>query len=378
VGGIGVLHVMPLPTGDYESAASASLGMPVRIASARMSLVTGLEVKLEGITIGSGERAVRIVRAHAYPALGSLLSSEKEFSRIELDGLRMPQAMIAQGLLGGLRGGALRTESIELKEAKFEGPLALAPFDVTLRMAPDGRVLRATAHGKDGFEAKLTPKGKEIAVEAKAESFTVPFLSAVTFSDLGAKGTANAEGLKLSSWDARLYDGVVSGTLEMRWGAQWSASGSIVGKGVNAAVLAPALLSEGKAEAKGSFTMSGADPAALQNAARLEGQFTISKGVLGSFDLSRGIQTKGKQASGRTLFSEMSGEGVYQSGALALRNLNMGAGKLNAAGTLDITPDGNLNGRVVADVQSGPRGISETFSLIGTLKEPRLVAPNAK
>jgi hypothetical protein len=235
-------------------------------------------------------------------------------------------------------------------------------------------VLRATARSKDGLEAKLAPKGKEIEVALKAEALTPPFLKGVTFADFAAKGTATADGLKLRAWDSRLFDGVVSGTLEMRWGAQWSASGTIVGKSVNAAVLAPALLSAGKAEAKGSYTMSGSDPAAMQKAARLEGSFTLSKGVLGSFDLSRGIQTKGKQASGRTLFSEMSGEGVYDAGRVALRNLNMGAGKMNAAGTLDISPEGNLSGRIVADVESGPRGISETFNLVGTVKEPRLVS----
>ena len=78
--------------------------------------------------------------------------------------------------------------------------------------------------------------------------------------------------------------------------------------------------------------MRGDDPVALGRNAQVEGSFTINKGVLGSFDLSRAIQTKGKQSTGRTLFSELTGEGVYQAGAVSLRNLNLHAGKLNAAG----------------------------------------------
>jgi hypothetical protein len=375
VAGVGVVHVLPMPTGDYERAASASLGMPVRISSANISLVTGVQVKLEGITLGSGKQVVRIVRARAYPGIGGLFSSQKTFSRIELEGARVPQAMIAQGLLGGLRGGALRSDSIVLTQATFDGPLTLPSFDVTLKMAANGRVASGVVRTADGLEVRLTPKGKEIGIEGKAETLTLPFLKGFALADVGMKGTATPEGLRLSAWDARVYDGVISGTAELRWGEAWSMSGDLLGKGINAAVFAPALLSAGKADAKGRFSMAGPNPAALKSAARLEGTFTLSKGVLGSFDLSRGIQTKGKQSSGRTLFAELTGEGVYEAGVVSMRNLNMGAGKLNAAGTLEISATGELNGRVVADVESGPRAINETFNLVGTLKEPRLVSP---
>ena len=57
--------------------------------------------------------------------------------------------------------------------------------------------------------------------------------------------------------------------------------------------------------------MRGAVPAKLGAEARIEGDFTINKGVLGSFDLSRAIQTAGKETQGRTLFAELTGRGVY-------------------------------------------------------------------
>ena len=373
--GLGALHVMPISTASYASSASAALGVPVRIASARMSLVTGPEVRLEGITIGEGADAVRVVRAIGHPDIASLVSFDVTFSRIELEGVAVPQARIGGGLLGSLKGGALRVEHIVLKQARFEGPMTLPPLDVTLEIAGDGRIARAVVEGVDGIEATLVPKGNEIAVEAKADALNLPFLQGVTLADVGLKGSATRDALHLSAWDARLFDGVISGNGELRWGAQWSFSGDLVGRGVNAAVFLPALLSEGKADAKGRFSMAGPDPQALGRSARVEGSFTISKGVLGSFDLSRAIQTKGKQSSGRTIFSELSGEGTYQAGAVSLRNLNMGAGKLNAAGTVEIEPGGEVRGRVVADVESGPRAINETFNLVGTTTEPRLSNP---
>ncbi|MEJ2173860.1 MAG: hypothetical protein P8Y76_02830, partial [bacterium] len=140
VAGIGVLHVLPMPTASYESAASAALGLPVRISSARMSLVTGVQLKLEGITVGSGDQAVRIVRATGNPGIAGLMSSRTAFSSIELEGVAVPQATIAGGLLGVLKSGALQADSIVLRQLRLEGPMTLPPLDVTLKMAGDGRI----------------------------------------------------------------------------------------------------------------------------------------------------------------------------------------------------------------------------------------------
>ena len=118
--------------------------------------------------------------------------------------------------------------------------------------------------------------------------------------------------------------------------------------------------------------MTGAEPAKLSAGARLEGNFTVSKGALGSFDLSRAIQTGGRQFSGRTQFSELTGQGVYDKGAVSLRNLSIGAGALNAGASADITPGGALSGRIVADVKTGPQSLRATLSLGGTAKEPQV------
>ena len=50
--GVGVLHVMPLGTAEYEKAASEAMGAPVRIGSARLSVITGIEVRFDAVSIG--------------------------------------------------------------------------------------------------------------------------------------------------------------------------------------------------------------------------------------------------------------------------------------------------------------------------------------
>ena len=143
-------------------------------------------------------------------------------------------------------------------------------------------------------------------------------------------------------------------------------------RGINAAVFAPALLSEGKAEGTGRFQMSGVDPARLAGGARLDGSFTVIKGVLGSFDLSRAISTGGRQFAGRTQFTEMTGQGVYDRGAVTLRNVNITAGALNAAASADIAPGGALAGRIVADIRTSIQPLRATLIIGGTVKDPQV------
>jgi hypothetical protein len=143
-------------------------------------------------------------------------------------------------------------------------------------------------------------------------------------------------------------------------------------RGINAAVFAPALVSNGTGEGTGRFTMTGADPAKLASSGRVDGNFTVTQGTLGSFDLAKGIQTNGKQALGTTSFTEMTGQAVYDRGAVALRNVNIGAGALNAAASADIAQGGALSGRIVADVKTANRQQQATLVLGGTVKEPQV------
>ncbi len=137
-------------------------------------------------------------------------------------------------------------------------------------------------------------------------------------------------------------------------------------------MFAPALLSSGTAEGSGKFSMSGADPARLVRAGRVEGSFTIGKGVLGSFDLTRAIRTDGREVNGRTQFVELNGQGTYDRGAVALRNVVIGAGALQAGASADISQSGALSGRIVADVRTASQSLRTTLLLGGTVQDPQV------
>jgi hypothetical protein len=366
---VGAAHIMPIDTAQYERAATEALGRPVRIASANLSLVTGLQLKFAGVAIGDD---VRIAEVRAYPEIDGLLGPTKAFRRIEVERIKVDQGALGEALFAKLGAENFSVAKVVGRQLELVGPLALPKgLDVEINYGPDGAVRSAIVRGPEALIAKLTPKASSTEVDMTASSFTLPFAPEITLSRFSMKGTATPRGLTVLEWDGALLNGTVSGTANVRWGDTWLVDGVVTARSINAAVFAPALLSEGKGEGSGKFSMRG-QPGKLASSSRLDGSFTVSRGVLGNIDLSRAIQTGGKQASGRTQFNEMSGQGIYDRGTVSLRNVTIGAGQLNAGASADISQNGALSGRIVADVRVAQQTIRATLNLSGTVKEPQV------
>jgi hypothetical protein len=366
---LAIVHFMPINTQDYEQAASEALGRPVRIRSAGLSLITGLQLRLEGVSVGD----VKIARVIAHPSIASLTESKKVFSTLELERVSLPQEAIGQVLFARAASDNFSVGKVVVRNLELAGPLAL-PKDLQAEVSldPAGTVRGATLRGAGGLLARLDVQGGNVEFGLDASTFALPFAPEIAFAQFGMKGTANAQGMQVKQWDAQALDGTLSGAARVRWGGTWTVDGVITARGINAAVFAPALLSEGRGEGTGKFHMSGVEPGKLGSGARLDGNFTVNKGVLGSFDLSRAIQTGGKQAQGRTQFTEMNGQVSYDRGEVELRNITIGAGALNAGASAVISPKGALSGRIVADVRTASQTLRATLLLGGTVKEPQV------
>jgi hypothetical protein len=369
IGGLAWLHLMPVPAGDYEKAASTALGRPVKIGSARFSLFTGIQIRFQNVSVGSD---IKLASVRAYPQLGALFGERKAFSRIDVEGVTMPERAIGEVLFGKHKSGAFSVRRLVAHELKLGAPLALPPLDADFAFAEDGALQSAVLTGPDSLLVQLSPKASEVEFDLTASRFALPMAPDISLNQFAMKGTASAAGMKVASWDGALFEGRFSGGGEVRWGPNWEIQGPISVRGINAAVFAPALLSEGKADGSGRYAMSGSHPEKLMDAAHVEGNFTITKGTLGNIDLSRAIQTGGRQWSGRTQFNELNGQGVYEKGAVALRNLTIAAGALNAGASLDVAQGGALSGRIVADVKTASQNLRATLNLGGTVKEPQV------
>jgi hypothetical protein len=358
VAAVGYVHVHPVPVADYERAASEALGRPVKIGEANLSLLSGgLQIKMKNIRLGDD---VRVASGTATPDLDALRSEKKTFSRIELEGVTLPQDAIGEALLAKVRADNFAVQRVVVKKLELTGAANLPkPLEADLVYGGDGSLKQATIRGPDTLLARITPGQDRLEYVVTASGFPLPVLPEVTLSDFGMKGTANQRGMQITEWGGKIFGGSVSGTANIRWGGGWTMDGVVTARNINAAVFAPALLSEGSK---------------LGTGGRLEGNFTINAGVLGSFDLGRVIRTSGREHAGRTQFTELTGQATYDRGAVTLRNVAIGAGALNAGASADISQSGALSGRIVADVKSttGGRGASATLQLGGTIKEPQV------
>ncbi|MEA3195434.1 MAG: hypothetical protein QOD26_3767, partial [Betaproteobacteria bacterium] len=296
VAAVGVVHVLPVPTENYERAASEAFGRPVKIGEARISLITGLQLKFKDIRLGD---EVRIASGAGVPEFEALRGERKVFSRIDLEGVELPQEAIGEALLAKVKGDNFAVGRVVVHGLKLTGPAPLpGPLEADLVYGEDGALRSATIRGPDTLLARITPSANAIEYVVTASGFPLPVLPEVTLVDFGMKGTATQRGMTISEWGGKIFGGSVSGTANLRWGSGWTIDGVVTARNINAAVFAPALLSEGRAEGTGRFSMSGTEPAKLGSGGRLEGNFTVGSGALGSIDLGRVIRSSGKEYAG--------------------------------------------------------------------------------
>jgi actin-related protein len=366
---VGVAHVMPIDTSDYERGAAEALGQPVKIGSATLSLIGGLQLKFHNVSIGD----TKIAELRGFPELDALLGPMKVFSRIEVDGARVPQEALGPALFTKIKAQNFSVARVVAKNLELTGPLVMPKgLELDALYNPDGTVRTAFLRGPETLVVKLEPKGQVIEADMSASTISLPFAPEVSFGRFSAKGTISSRGFAISEWDAAALNGTLSGTANITWGDTWVVEGVVTARNINAAVFAPALISDGRAEGSGRFSMRGSQPAKLGETARIDGTFTISRGMLGSFDLARAVQSQGKASSGRTQFAELTGNGVYDRGAVALRNVTLGAGQLNAGASADIAQNGALSGRIVADVRIASQQLRAVLNLGGTVREPQV------
>ena len=366
---LGAVHVMPLGTAEYERAASEAIGRPVKIASGRMWLFTGLQLKLQGVTVGDN---VKIANVTAFPTFDTLSGDKKTFTRIDLEGIALPQEALSELLFAKVKSDKFSVARVVAKQLELTGPIALPKgLEADVALGADGALQSVTVRGPDTLVAKLSPKDASVEFDVDAGGFVVPFASEMTLGNFGMKGTATRQGMTISEWDGTMLNGKISGTANVRWGSTWTVDGVMTARGLNAAVFAPALVSEGRGEGTAKFSLSGPDPAKLGAAGRYDGSFKIETGALGSVDLSRALRTGGRETAGRTEFTDLTGQATYDRGAVTLRNVQLSRSSLNAGISADIARDGALSGRIVADVRAGSQTLRATLTMGGTSKDPQ-------
>jgi len=366
VAGLAYLQFMPLDIAKYERLASARFGQPVKIRSGSISLLPTPSVRFEDVTVGAAP-SVRVAVVAGHPELASVFADEPVLKSLALTGVTVDGAALAGALFGGGRSTTLGIQEIVASGVKVAVPgLNLPELEATAQFQSDGALRKLTlANPGKTLTAEIVPQpGGRAQVEfnvgaARELAALPPGIDAV-----GVRGVATASEFNATELEVKLLDGVARGKGVLRWGAgALSFDGSLEARSLDSKLVSPALA--GRVQGPMVVSAEGATLDRLAAAGRLDWSFAVSKGQINGVDLARTLQS-GKTAGGQTVFNEVTGQAVVDQGRLALRNVRIDAGVLQANGSLDVEGGKALAGRFNADMKTPGQTLRATLVVSGT------------
>jgi hypothetical protein len=349
-----ILHFVSFDGSSFERAAAARLGVPVKIGATRFSTLPLPALHFERVTIGPAAE-VKIDKVTVKAGLRMLLDAKKHFAVIE-------------PLWEAEPGDTLRAERLIAHESRIEVPgHELPAFNAEAKFDGAGALRTLQAETADRSKTfSIEKQGGKTAVTYSAKPFSPPLPGIPQLDDFSASGTLTPGDLVITNFDASVLGGSFVGSARLAWATGWSLDGSFVALSMDPAKLARTLVSAGRLEGKGTFSMRAPALEQLADSARLDTTFAVHRGTLPFVALTRALQS-GAMRGGKTPFEKMDGTASVSRGATHLSNVRLRAGLLTATGEVGVDPQQNLDGRFRVEIASQA---SAAITLGGTVDAP--------
>ena len=389
---VAALLVVPflLPLGHFipeiERIASEQLKAPVKVDSLHLFFLPRPHLTVEGIVVGK-KPFLEVKKVVITPRLRSLFSSPKIISEISLRGVVIGQALIAKaagwaGRSGGSGPATVRVERIEVRDAFVNlTEFKLRDIDLDLELTPESGLARARVRaGNNHLNATLVPHGRDLTVEIAARDWRLPAGPPLLMSSLTASGTLNPQqGLALATIEGRLYDGTVSGKLNIGWAKEWTIAGNLDIHSVEiqpiVALFTKDTTISGRLTANPVVDMRAPSAAQLGDAVDVESDFKVEKGILYNIDLSnapKALLNKDALKGGQTQFDNFSGHLGADSAGYYLTKVEISSGVLSAEAEVSISSKQELSGQIDVAIKGTSALVSTPLALSGTVQNPSL------
>ncbi len=374
---------------QIEKEISARLDEPVSIKSIRFTALPLPHIAVEGITVGTTDD-ITLGKVLVTPDFFSLLDSTRVIKRIEIESLVLTPAAVdriaawsrSDAGVSPQQSPLFRIESIRLDGAVVNfGKTSFGPFDAGVSIDSESRPEDASITTHDGrFKAFIKPDQSNYLIDAGATGWTLPVGPAIMFDTLIVKGVATQNDADLSQVSAKLYGGTVDGKATISWRHGLKFHGNLDVNQVEAQNIASLLLSakthvSGKLSAKPVLSASAASADQLMNALRLETLFSVQSGVLHGVDIQKAATGLVRQGTigGETRFDELSGHLVMEHGGYHFTQLRISSGAMAVeGGNVDVSPNGELSGRINAQVKALGTSAGVPLNVGGTVDSPLL------
>ncbi|HYH42270.1 MAG TPA: AsmA-like C-terminal region-containing protein, partial [Burkholderiales bacterium] len=362
---------------EAQRALEERLNQPVSISTLRYVILPTPRLVLEGVAVGKSS-GVRIERVSAHVMPWSVLAGPTSFSAVEAHGVEIESDMLGTlpAWTGGRAAGALHTDRLYLSAMKLKlAGAELEPVGGEIAFASNGTIKEATFSGAK-VNLELTPRPEGVRVLLKATDWQIPYGPPFAFGLLTVRGLIDQGQIAAMEYTGRVAGGSLEGALTARWAGPVTMQGEFKVDGARlqdfAAELDANFSAKGTVRATGRYSMQAPTWTALAANPQVGASFVVTRGELTNLDIMRAIQSPalGALRGGRTGFEELSGTLQIGAGNYLFRQLQLTSGPLNASGTLDVAPGGQLNGRFVAELKA--RGARATLLLGGTVQDPQL------
>jgi uncharacterized protein involved in outer membrane biogenesis len=389
---VAALLVLPffIPLGHFipqiERFASEELKAPVKVQSLSLFLVPLPHLTLKGIAVGK-KPFLEVEKVVITPRLTSLLSDQKVISEISLHGVVIGQPLIAKasawaGRSGGGGPATVRVERVKVRDAFVNlTDFKLRDIDLDLELTTDSGLARAQVRADhDHLNATLVPQGRDLAVDIAARDWKLPTGPPLLMATLTASGTLNPQqGLTLATIEGRLYDGTVSGKLNVGWAKDWTIAGNLDIHNVEiqpvVALFTKDTTISGRLTANPVVDMRAPSATQLSDAVDVESDFKVEQGILYKIDLSnapKALLDKDALKGGETRFDHVSGHLSVDSTGYYLSKVQIASGALSADAEVSISPKQELSGQIDVAVKGTSGLVSTPLALSGTVQNPLL------
>ncbi len=394
---VAALLVLPflIPLGyfipEVEQFASEQLKAPVEVESLRVFLLPLPHLTVKGIAVGE-EPFLEVEKVIITPRLASLFSSQRVIREVSLHGVVIGQRLIAKASAwtdrsGGGEPATVRVERVEVRNAFVNlTDFKLRQIDVDLELTSESGLARVRVRADHNhLNATLVPQGKDFALEITARDWKLPAGPPLLMSSLTASGTLNPlQGLTLATIEGRLYDGTVSGKLNVGWAKEWNIAGKLDIHRVEMQPIVALLTSNttisGRLTANPVVDMRAPTAAQLSEAVDVESDFKVEKGILYNIDLGnapKALLSKDALKGGETRFDDFSGHLGVDSAGYYLTKVEIASGMLSADAEVFISSKQELSGLIDVAIKGTSVLVSTPLAISGTVQNPLLYPSNA-
>jgi len=356
---------------EFERTAAELFGAPVKIGSARLSVLTGPQWVLGDVTTGTDAETVKIAQVRLGASWLGLFGTPVQFDSIHLDGPLLPPSIALKLLTRTSDNALLKSGELTATGLAFAGAQGMPPLNLRASWR-DGRLTRISGQGEDAESGKVSldmSREEQWQLALDATQLRWIFGPGLSLTNVALKADLKPGSILIRQFSGTLFDGELAGSGNIGWQDGWRAAAKLEAKGLDPTRFAPAWIQEGRVNGNAAIAAEAASPGELLSRARMGGSFNIGRGLLAGMNLDQVVQNRGMGDQSR--FESLKGDFLSDFRSIEFSELRLVAGDLKANGTLNIGADRAASGRITIEVQTP--GVRRTASVRigGSLAAPQ-------